>query len=147
MTRLSVVAIILAPVVASAAGVQHFTLAASFVPPTKAGAVGAVAVTFTPKDLDVHINEVPPPRLKLDLDQKVLVDKQPAPPARVEPFDPENAKYLDLALPVTFPVALTPGAPKGQQTVKASVVYFYCSKSQGWCRKGSTDVDVPVTVP
>jgi hypothetical protein len=147
MRRLSLVVLVLAPVAAFAAGLQHFTLSASFVPPAKPGAVGAVAVTFTPKDADVHVNETPPPRLKLDPDQKVLVDKQPAPPARVEPFDPEKAKYLDLALPVTFPVAMTPGAPRGQQTVRANVVYFYCSKSQGWCRKGSTDVEVPVTVP
>jgi hypothetical protein len=26
------------------------------------------------------------------------------------------------------------------------VTYFYCSKSAGWCRKGSAEVNVPVTI-
>ena len=39
------------------------------------------------------------------------------------------------------------GAKKGPQTVKAAVTYFYCSKREGWCRKSTTDLEVPVTVP
>jgi hypothetical protein len=131
---------------AAPAGPQHFTLTASYAPAAKAGGDGAIAVTFTPRDADVHINENPPARLKLDPEQKVLLDKQAPAPPRVEPFDPEKVRYIDLALPVVFPVAVAPGAPKGAQSVKATVVYFYCSKSQGWCRRGSTDVDVSVTV-
>ena len=131
---------------AAPAGLQHFTLMASYTPAAKAGSDGAIAVTFTARDADVHINENPPARLKLDPEQKVLVDKQAPTPPRAEPFDPEKVRYIDLALPVVFPVALAPGAPKGPQSVKATVVYFYCSKSQGWCRRGSTDIDVPVTV-
>ena len=144
--KLTFAAWALVPLSAFAAGPQHFTLAASYAPPPKPGGNGAVAVVFTPRDVDVHINESPMPRLKLDPEQKVLVDKQSPAPARVEPFDPEKVRDIDLALPVTFPVALAPDAPKGPQTVKANVVYFYCSKSQGWCRRGSTDIDVAVTV-
>jgi hypothetical protein len=132
---------------ASPAGPQHFTLTASYVPPAKAGGNGTVAVTFVARDAEVHINENPPVRLRLDPEQKILLDKQAPAPPRVEPFDPEKVRYIDLALPVVFPVAVAPGAPKGVQSVKATVVYFYCSKSQGWCRRGATDIDVPVTVP
>lgn len=146
MRKLAVVASALVPLLVFAAAPQHFTLAASFAPPAKAGANGAVAVTFTPLNTDVHINENPAPRLKLDPEQKVLVDKQPPAPARVEPFDPEKVRYIDLALPVTFAVSVAGDAPKGPQTVKANIVYFYCSKAQGWCRRGSTDVDVSLTV-
>jgi hypothetical protein len=132
---------------AALTGPQHFTLQASFVAPPKAGGTGTVAVTFTAKNPDVHVNEDPAPRLALDPEQKVLVDKQPPRPPRTGAVDPAQAKYLDLLLPVNFPVALAPGAPKGHQSVKATVTYFYCSKAQGWCRKGSTDVDVAVDVP
>jgi hypothetical protein len=104
-------------------------------------------VTFTAKDPDVHINEDPAPRLTLDPEQKVLVDKQPPRPARTGAVDPARARYLDLVLPVTFAVALAPGAPKGRQSVKATVNYFYCSKTQGWCRKGTTGIDVSVDIP
>jgi hypothetical protein len=102
-------------------------------------------VTFTPRDPSVRVNEDPPPRLKLDPAQAVLVDKQP-PAARPRTFDPAAAHYLDPALPVHFPVSLRPGAPRGKQTVKASVTYFYCSQRDGWCRKGTSDVEFPVEV-
>jgi hypothetical protein len=146
MSRVALPVLVLAAA-AALAGPQHFTLSASFVPPAKAGAAGAIAVTFTAKNPDVHINEDPAPRLNLDPEQKVLVDRQPPRPARTEAVDPAKARYLDLLLPVSFPVALAPGAPKGRQSVRATVIYFYCSKAQGWCRKGSTGVDVAVDVP
>jgi hypothetical protein len=106
-----------------------------------------VAVTFAPLDPDVHVNLEPAPRIKLDPAQRVLVDKQPPPPSRVATFDPETTRYLDPALPVYFPVALVAGAPKGSQSVKATVTYFYCSKREGWCRKGTAELNVPVSVP
>lgn len=125
----------------------HFDLVASFEPAPKVGANGRVAVTFTARDPDVHINEEPGPRLRLDPDQHVLVDKQAPSAARSPSFDPDDARYLDLAKPVLFPVAFAPGAPKGRQTVKASVVFFYCSKREAWCRRGQSEIEVPVTVP
>jgi hypothetical protein len=130
-----------------AAGPQHFTLSASFVPPARAGATGTISVSFTPSDPEIHINQEPPPRLKLDPTQKVLVDKQPPAPSKIQPYDPETAKYVDTRLPVSFAVAWAPGAPKGPQSVRAVVVYFYCSKRDGWCRRGSAEIEVPVTVP
>jgi hypothetical protein len=30
--------------------------------------------------------------------------------------------------------------------VKASVVYFYCSTREAWCRRGTVEVQIPVTV-
>lgn len=126
---------------------RHFDVVAAFEPPKKGGDVAHVAVSFSPLDPDVHINEDPPPRLKLDVDQAVLVDKQPPAPAKVADWDPDNARYLDLAKPVRFPVAFAAAAPKGGQTVKATVVFFYCSSREGWCRRGTSDVEVPVSVP
>jgi hypothetical protein len=132
---------------ANAVGPQHFEVAAAFVPPAKPGATGAIAVTFVPRDPDVHINEEPAPRLKLDLEQSALVDKQPPPPKSAPTFNPDTARYLDLKKPVRFPMAFAPGAPKGPQTVNVSVVYFYCSQREGWCRRGRADLEVAVTVP
>jgi hypothetical protein len=130
-----------------AAGTKHFTLSASFEPSTKAGAPAAIAVNFVPQDPDVKINQEPGPRLKLDPAQQVLVDKQPPAPTHVTPYDPDTARYLDPGQPVRFPVAIASGAPKGRQAVHASVTYFYCSKREGWCRKGTDEVELAVTVP
>ena len=89
------------------------------------------------------MNETPAPRLKLDLTQTVLVDKQAPASSQVPDYDPLTARYLDTAKPVLFPVAIAPTAPKGAQEVKASVVYFYCSTREAWCRRGTADVLIP----
>jgi hypothetical protein len=139
--------LLLLPTPLLAAGTKHFTLSATFEPPTKAGGQGAIAVSFVPQDPDVKVNQEPGPRIKLDPAQQVLVDKQPPAPTHVTPYDPDTARYLDPAQPVRFPVALAAGARKGRQTLRANVTYFYCSKREGWCRKGTDEVELPVTVP
>jgi hypothetical protein len=130
-----------------AAGPRHFDLLASWEPPATAGEGGAIAVFFRALDPDVKLNETPAPRLKLDLMDAVLVDRQPPAPRRVPVYDPLTAKYLDLDEPVRFPVALSPTAPRGSQAVQAEIVYFYCSVREAWCRRGTADVEITVAVP
>ena len=114
----------------------HFAVSAQF-RPGKAAGTGEVAVTFAPKDPDVKINTAPPPRLKLDEGQKVLVEKVAAKKAAPE------EKYLDLTFPVVFPVAVN--APvSSEQTVKGALTFYYCSHREGWCRKGTADLEIPV---
>ena len=119
----------------------HFDVSARFLPGKAAGS-GDVAVTFVAHDPDVHVNENPAPRLKLDPEQKILAAK-PTKSAPMAPPAPGEAKYLDLAFPVLFPMAVT--APKTTATVKGTLTYFYCSKRDGWCRKGTQDVEIPVS--
>jgi len=136
----------LVPAAALGAPARHFDVTAAFTPAKTASASAAVAVTFRALDPDVRVNETPAPRLKLDLAQAVLVDKQAPPSSQVPDYDPLTARYLDTAKPVLFPVAIAPTAPKGAHEVKASVVYFYCSTREAWCRRGTVDVLVPVDV-
>jgi hypothetical protein len=132
---------------AAASAPRHFDIAASFTAPKEPGGKGAVSVLFSPTDPDVHINEEPAPRLKLEPGQTVLVDRQGPAPARTEDFDPEKVRYLDLAKPVRFAVALSPSAPKGKHELTAKVVYFYCSTRGAWCRRGTAEVQFAVDVP
>jgi hypothetical protein len=134
----------LAVALLAAASSPHVSVSAEFVPARRPGADAHVAVTFAPRDKDIVVNEEPGPRLKLDAAEAVLVDKQK--PAGRAVYDPENPKYLDVALPVHVPVAVKPTAPKGRHDVKAKLTYFYCSKREGWCRKGTEDVHFPVEV-
>ncbi|HET8646274.1 MAG TPA: hypothetical protein VFO85_12340 [Vicinamibacteria bacterium] len=122
----------------------HVKVAASYVPPAPGGEP-AVAVQLTPLAPDIRVNEDPAPRLRLAADQ-VLVEK-PLPRRSPPAAAPGQGRYLDPNLPVTFPVKVGPRAARGEHTVKATVTYFYCSKSEGWCRKGTADVDFPVRVP
>jgi hypothetical protein len=141
------VAFVLLPAATLALSARHFDVTAAFTPAKKAGASAVVAVTFRALDPDVKVNETPAPRLKLDLTQTVLVDKQAPVSSQVPDYDPLTARYVDIAKPVLFPVAIAPFAPKGDQEVKASVVYFYCSTREAWCRRGTVDVLIPVAVP
>ena len=137
--------ILLAAAATVTAATPDFDVQAVYEPPAKGAAQGAVAVTFSPLNPDVKINEEPAPRLVLASAQVMLDDKQPpAKPGTVA--DPENAKTLDLTKPVRFAVAPRAGAPAGEQTVLAQVTYFYCSKREGWCKKGKTPVEFPVKV-
>ena len=123
---------------------SHFDVTAEYTAGAKKQ--GSVAVTFKANDPDVVVNEHPGPRLALDPAQTVLVDKQPPPVKGAMAPDPQEGKYLDLSLPVVFPVALAPGASTGAHDVKAKVTYFYCSKREGWCRKGTAEVAFAVPV-
>jgi hypothetical protein len=85
--------------------------------------------------------------LKLSPREAVLVDRQAPPPPRDPEFDPEKTRYLDLAKPLRFPVAIAAKAPRGKQEVEAKVVYFYCSKREAWCRRGTAEIEFTVEVP
>lgn len=146
MDSMKALALLLALPLAAVRGADYFGLSASFVPAKGPGSTAMVTVTFQPRDPEVRINEEPAPRLKLDPQQTVLVDKQ-APPKRMAPIDLTKVKYLDSAVPMAFPVALDARAPRGSQPVGAAVIYFYCSKREGWCRKGSSEITIPVVVP
>lgn len=145
---LGLLAALAAPAALFAGPPTHFDLSAVFLPAPKPGSDAAIAVTFLPREPQIRVNEEPAPRLKLDPAQAVLADKQPPrDSAGAAPFDPATAKSLDPMVPVRFPVALLPNAPKGTHAVKASVTYFYCSKQDGWCRKATTDIEVTVRIP
>lgn len=106
----------------------------------------AVLVTITQAQPGVHVNEHPAPQFALAADQTVLDYQRPATKAAA-PIDPAQVKPLDLSKPVRFPVSVRTGAPKGAQSVKGTVTYFYCSEREHWCRKGSEEVAFTVSVP
>jgi hypothetical protein len=133
--------------VAAGSPPRHFEVAAAFVPPREPGRPATVSVVFSPTDPDVQMNEEPAPRLKLSPREAVLVDRQTPPPPRDPEFDPEKTRYLDLAKPLRFPVAIAAKAPKGKHEVEAKVVYFYCSKRERWCRRGTAELEFAVEVP
>jgi len=142
----STVAYILAPLLALAGAAKHVDVMASYAAPEKKGASPAVIVSLLPLEPDIRVNEDPAPRLKLDATQKILVYEPPKKASGAFP-DPDNPRYLDPQIPVRFEVGLAEGAPQGSHAVKATVTYFYCSKRQGWCRKGTKDVELAVSVP
>ena len=130
----------------SASRPTHFDVKAAFTP-ARRNATAEVAVHFVATDPDVKINEVPAPRLKLASGPAtVAVPIRPV-AAKDGPAGAGPGHYLDLTLPVTFPVTLDPATPRGSHDAKGTVTYFYCSKREGWCRKGTAEVAFPISVP
>ena len=136
----------LAQSVGLSAAARHFDVIATFEPAKKAGGEAAIAVTFRALDPDVKVNQTPAPRLKLDLAQTLLEERQAPPPPHAPDFDPATAHYLDTSQPLRFPVAVSRAATSGPHEVNASLVYFYCSTREAWCRRGSAELLIPVTV-
>ena len=124
---------------------QHFDVSAAYEAPAKKGAPANIVVEFKRKDPDVNINEEPAARLKF-APGAPLVAPPPPKSSGVIP-DPAKAHYIDLGKPVRFPVTVAEGAAKGLSTVRATVSYFYCSKRENWCRKGTAEFDLPVVLP
>lgn len=123
---------------------QHFTVTAGYEAPAKKGAPGTIVVKFERRDPDVNINEEPAPRLKFAPGAPLVAP--PPPKSSGEIPEPGTAHYIDLGKPVRFTVTQAAGASTGLATVKTSVSYFYCSKRENWCRKGTSDFDLPVLV-
>ena len=121
---------------------QHFDVTGAYEAPAKKGALGHVVFEFRQKDPNVYINEEPAPRIKFAAGSP-LVAPPPPKSSGVIP-DPATAKYLDLAKPVRFAVTSAADAAKGLSRVKTSLSYFYCSKRENWCRKGTADFDLAV---
>ena len=124
----------------------HFDVSATFTP-ARRNASAEVAIQFLARDPDVKINEHPAPRLKMDGGPAAVVPARPVPPAKGGPEAGGPGHYLDLTLPVTFPVTLEPGTPRGSHDAKGTVTFFYCSRREGWCRKGTAEVVFPISVP
>jgi hypothetical protein len=128
----------------SSAAPAHFDVTASFAP-GRAPGKGEVSVTFAGRDPDVRINAHPAPKLAVE-GGLLIAQPLPAGAEKGKGKADGEAAYLDTALPVVFTVGVPGGTPKGAFTAKASVTYFYCSKRDGWCRKGTTPVEFPVTL-
>jgi hypothetical protein len=124
----------------------HFDVTATFNAPRR-DAPGEVAIQFVARDPDVKVNEIPAPRLKLESGPATVSVPARSVPARGDAAGSAPGRYLDLTLPVTFPVTLAPGTPAGSHPARGTVTYFYCSKREGWCRKGTADVAFAIAVP
>lgn len=120
----------------ASAGEAPFLVTAEW-EPGSAKRPGAVVLRFSPDADDLRVNRVPAPRLEWP--QGVAAEPVSAPgetrPASAAPGDPQ---YLadGEAYRLYFATAPTKGMVEGK------VVFFYCSKNAGWCKKGVSPVSL-----
>lgn len=103
----------------------------------KAGGKGAFLITLTPQK-GIHVNLTPP--MNFTLDSSGIVAEL----GKIQPTAKET--LLDASKPVLQPFVLTSKASPGSSILHGTLVYFYCSDSEGWCSKFSQPFDVKVTV-
>ena len=151
MTRLALVAALLLqggmqPMTPSLMTSQHFEVTAAYEAPAKKGAPAQPRVRVQDRRTPTSTSTKSRPRAS----SSPPVARWSLPRRRRVPGvipDPANVKYLDLSKPVRFAVTPAPNAAKGMSRVKTTLSYFYCSKRENWCRKGTADFDLAVVLP
>src|SRR5438105_3338729 len=107
--------------------------------PIVAGKKGEVAVSFN-LTKGFAINRTPPVSLKLTAVPGVKLEKLEF---TSSPNDPKSKDeyYVDL------PVLKVPfvAAKAGKYEIPGKLIYFFCSKTDGFCSRQVIDVKVPVT--
>jgi hypothetical protein len=140
MVKLAVALMFLATQLSGPAGALPQILQPEYNPakPVKAGAKGDIAVSF--KLLDGYaINRMPPISLKLTAVPGVTLGKAEI---KSTPDDPKSKDeyYVDLPT-LKVPVIV---AKAGSYEIPGKLVYFFCSKADGFCSRQILDVKIPV---
>lgn len=145
MSILATLLLALTALAPEVSGREHVGLAAAFERGT-VGREGDVVVRFMPLDPAVHVNAEPTPRLTLEGLPRVLEEStRPAQAATREAFP--NGRYLDTRVGLRFPAKLRPDVAPGRHTVLGTLTYFYCSTTEGWCRRAQDQVEISVSLP
>ncbi len=117
-------------------------LTPSFKPtaPLAAGKKGSVVVSFNLLQ-GYEINRTPPVSLTLTAVPGLKLDKTDF---KSSPDDPKSKDEYYVDLPVlNVPVV---ASKAGKYEIPGKLVYFFCSKSDGFCSRQVVDVKVPVSV-
>ena len=110
------------------------------VAPLTAGKKGTVEVSFTLMK-GYAINRTPPVSLKLKDEPGLKLDKLDF---ASSPNDPKSKDEYYVDLP-KLRVPVTASKP-GLYEITGKLVYFFCSKADGFCSRQVVDVTVPIRV-
>ncbi len=108
--------------------------------PLAAGRKGSVIVSFNLMK-GYAINKTPPVSLKLTPVPGLKLDKTDF---VSDPNDPKSKDEYYVDLP-TLKVPVT-ASKAGRYEIPGKLVYFFCSKADGFCSRQVVDVKVPLTV-
>jgi len=54
--------------------------------------------------------------------------------------------FLSTADPVEQRLAVSPTAATGTDTLEGTIVYYFCSDAEGWCRKQTQSISLPIHI-
>lgn len=103
------------------------------------GGTGKIMIAFTPID-GIHINADPPFVVKIERNGPVKLEGRPN-----FTTDKESGN-LSIFKPVAQRFAVTRKAKPGGHDIKGTLVYYFCSDTEGWCRKFTQPIALKLNV-
>lgn len=104
------------------------------------GADGAILFGFTPAE-GIHVNTDPPVEIEIEKNRAVTLHGDPD-----LTVDKETG-FLSTSSPVRQQFSVSPAASPGEYSIQGTIVYYFCSDTQGWCTKFKQPVTLKLIVP
>jgi hypothetical protein len=105
----------------------------------KPGAKGEIVVSFAPEE-GIHINTDPAIEFEFEKDTLVHFTGITSMPKA------EKTGQLDTKRPIRYSFTLDKNIQKGKHTLRGSLLYFFCSDTEGWCNRSSQPIQLTFTV-
>ena len=103
------------------------------------GGTGKILIAFDPID-GIHINADPPVIVKIARNASFRLEGNP------DISTDKESGYLSTSMPVEQRFAVTRKAKPGGHDIKGTLVYYFCSDTEGWCRKFTQPIALKLNV-
>jgi len=105
----------------------------------QAGSKGKILVSFAPVD-GIHVNVDPPVTVMVEKNRFIALHGEPDITA-----DKETG-FLSTVTPVVQGFSISRKAAPGPHHIKGTITYYFCSDTEGWCRKQSRTVMLTLNI-
>jgi hypothetical protein len=103
------------------------------------GREGTILVSFTPID-GIHINIDPPVTVKLEKNSFISLQGKP------EISTDKESGFLSTSAPIEQGFHVSEKAKSGEHIIKGTIVYYFCSDNEGWCRKFAQPITLHLSI-
>ncbi len=105
----------------------------------RAGSKGTILVSFTPAD-GIHVTADPPVAVRIERNRLIRLHGRP------DISTDKDTGFLSTTSPVEQAFSVSRAATPGAHQVKGTIVYYFCSDTEGWCRKQSQAVTFTLNI-
>ena len=103
------------------------------------GGKGKILVSFSPVD-GIHINVDPPVGVKVEKNPLISLHGDP------DITTDKETGFLSTSTPVGQRFSVSRKATPGEHIVQGTIIYYFCSDTEGWCRKQSREVSFRLNI-
>jgi hypothetical protein len=103
------------------------------------GGKGRILVSFSPID-GIHINVDPPFRLTIEKNRFFSLHGEP------DISTDKESGFLSTSAPIEQGFYVFKKANSGEHIIKGTIVYYFCSDNEGWCRKLTQPITLKLNI-